>query len=123
MAITQENKTLEYLRFKEGVTFMKIIKELSQDIECALDHAEDCAKKAILYKSDYPTVAQRYYNTVDTYFEIIKNFHDEVTKLIADYRKTEGEPPAPMMAIYNYFHERYINKMAAVKTLQELFKQ
>jgi len=36
----------------------------------------------------------------------IKGLHDAVVTLIEAHRKEKGEPPAPMMAIYNYMHER-----------------
>lgn len=101
---------------------MKIIKELCNDIECKLDCAEGYVKKAIQYKLDYPSVAQRYLNYSNTCLEIMKGLHEEVVSLINSYRKEHGEPPAPMMAIYNYMHERFIEKAAAVKNLQDLFK-
>jgi len=44
-----------------------------------------------------------------------------VVALIEAYKKEKGEPPAPMMAIYNYMHERHINKAAAIKTLQDMY--
>lgn len=102
---------------------MKVIKDVSKDIECALDHAEDAVKKAILLKSDWPTLAQRYFNNSNTYLDLMKGLHDEIVVIINNYRKTEGEPPAPMMAIYNYLHERFIEKAAAIKNLQDLYKQ
>ena len=53
--------------------------------------------------------------------ESIKPQHDAVVALIEGYRKENGEPPAPMMAIYNYMHERHITKAAAIKSLQEMY--
>jgi hypothetical protein len=47
----------------------------------------------------------------------IKGQHDAVVTIIDAYKKEKGEPPAPMMAIYNYLHERHINKAAAIKNL------
>lgn len=102
---------------------MKVIKEVSKDIECALDKAEHYAKQAILYKTDYPTLAQRYINDSATMLDIMNGLHSDIVNIINDYRKTEGEPPAPMQAIYDYMHERFIEKAAAVKNLHDLFKQ
>ena len=102
---------------------MKIIKEVSEDIECILDKAEDYAKKATLYKTDYPEVAQTYYAAASTQLDLMKTFHDKVVNLINDYRKTKGEPPAPMMAVYDYLHERFIENAVAIKNLQELFNK
>ena len=102
---------------------MKIIKEICKDIECALDKAEHYAKQAIILKPDYPSLAQRYLADSSTMMDIMSGLHSEVVTIINDYRKTNGEPPAPMMAIYDYMHERFIEKAAAIKNLQDLFKQ
>ncbi|MBO7079909.1 MAG: hypothetical protein J6W64_08895 [Bacilli bacterium] len=47
----------------------------------------------------------------------IKPEHDAVVALIEGYKKEAGEPPAPMMTIYNYMHGRHINQSAAIKIL------
>ena len=48
--------------------------------------------------------------------------HDEVVDIIADYRKKNGDPPASMMAVYDYLNEKHIEEAAEVKTLQSMFK-
>ena len=101
---------------------MKIIKNMSKDIEYVLDKAEEYAKNAILLKSDYPTIAQRYWTYSGTYLDMMNGLHDEIVNLINIYRKTEGEPPAPMMAVYEYLHERQIAEAAKVKAMQAMFK-
>ena len=103
------------------VMYMKVIKDLSEDIENALDCAEDCIKKAIMYKSEYPIAANAFYNKSIALMNTIKTSHDAVVALIEGYRKEKGEPPAPMMAIYNYMHERHINKSVAIKGLQDMY--
>ena len=100
---------------------MKIIKCLSEDIEKTLDAAEDAIKAAILYKEEYPVASRAFYNKSTTLMDSIKLSHEAVVALIEGYRKEKGEPPAPMMAIYNYMHERHINKAAAIKSLQEMY--
>ena len=101
---------------------MKIIKILSQKIEQELDCAEDYAKMAIQYKDEFPQVARAFYDLSIIRMDNIKTLHDRVVALINDYKSKEGEPPAPMMAIYNYMHDRQINKSVGVKKLQEMFK-
>lgn len=101
---------------------MKIIKCMVQDIECELDMAEDYAKKAIQYKVDYPDVAQGYISASSLHLDLMRNMHEKVVNLITAYRKEKGEPPAPMMAIYEYMHERFINKATAVRALHEMYK-
>jgi len=44
------------------------------------------------------------------------------TQLIASYRKEKGEPPADMLAIYNYVHEKLIDEEKEVKILQQIYK-
>ena len=100
---------------------MKIIKCLSEDIECTLDMAEDEIKKAIMYKEEYPVAAKAFFAKSVALMDSIKASHDAVVSLIEGYKKEKGEPPAPMMAIYNYMHERHINKAAAIKTLQDMY--
>lgn len=102
---------------------MKIIKCLSEDIECILDDAEESIKKAIMYKDDYPLASQAFYNKSLALMEAIKPEHAAVVQLIENYKKEKGEPPAPMTAIYNYMHERHINKAASIKTLQEMYSK
>ena len=102
---------------------MQIIKDLSESIECALDMAADDMKKAILSKDEYPVASRAFYNESTVLMDSIKLKHDAVVALIEGYKKEKGEPPAPMMAIYNYTHEKHINKAAAVKALQDLYSK
>ena len=55
--------------------------------------------------------------------EHVNLLHDAVAGMIAEYRKTSGEPPAAMQAVYNYLHDKQIKKAAKVKALQEMYKQ
>ena len=100
---------------------MKIIKCLSEVIENTLDMAEEDIKKAMMYKIDYPIAAKALYTQSISLMNDIKDLHEAVVTLIEGYRKEKGEPPEPMMAVYNYMHERHINKTAAIKTLQDMY--
>lgn len=102
---------------------MKVIKCLSENIECVLDMAEENIKKAVMYKEEFPVAAKAFYNQSVTLMDSIKGLHDAVVAIITDYKKEKGEPPAPMMAIYNYMHERHTNKAAAIKALQDMYNK
>lgn len=102
---------------------MKIIKCLCEDMENTLDVAEDDIKKAIMYKEEYPVAAKAFYTKSMMLMDSIKPQHDAVTALISEYRKEKGEPPEGMMAVYNYMHERHINKAAAIKALQDMYSK
>lgn len=49
--------------------------------------------------------------------------HSQVAKLIDQYRKTAGEPPIAMMAVYDYLHEKAIGETKEVKVLQQMYSE
>lgn len=85
---------------------MKVIKCMSEDIEKTMDLAEANVKNAIEYKESYPIAAKAFYTKSVNLMESIRGMHDGVVSIIKSYREEKGEPPAPMMAVYNYLHER-----------------
>ena len=42
---------------------------------------------------------------------------------ISQYRKEKGEPPAAMMAVYEYLHKQQIGKAAEAKAMQSLYQE
>ena len=100
---------------------MQVIKCLSENIEKTLDMAEENIKKAVTYKEEFPAAAKAFYNQSVLLMDSIKGQHEAVVALIDGYRKEKGEPPAPMMAIYNYMHERQMNQAAGIKAMQDMY--
>ena len=41
---------------------------------------------------------------------------------IAKHRAEKGEPPAEMMAVWNYIHEKNMAKAAEIRVKQNMFK-
>ena len=101
---------------------MVVISNISDTIESLLDRAEEHIEYAHSIKDSYPAIAQAYYNLSLSEIGAIGGFHEQVTKLIEDYRKANGEPPERMMGRYEYIHEKHIQKANKVKVLQGLFK-
>ena len=102
---------------------MKIIKELSEMIEDELEGAENYAKQAIHLKADYPGLAGTLYEISTQEVRHVNMLHDEVVKLIKAHRETHGEPPAVMMAIYDWQHNRQIEELKEIKILQSQFRE
>lgn len=95
---------------------MKVIAKLIDMMHDELEGAEEYAMCALKYKSEHPKLAQRLNELAGVELQHLKILHSEVERLIEDYRSKEGEPPADMLAVYNYEHEKMIKEAAKVKT-------
>ena len=102
---------------------MKIIERLSNKIKEELHDACDYVKFAIEVKTDYPELSRTLYNISIQEMEHKNMLHNEVTEIIKKYRETNGEPPADMLAVYDYLHKQQIDKALEVKTLQTMYKE
>ena len=102
---------------------MKIIDELQKHIEEEIEDATNYAKKAVEYKDTYPETAELYFKLSGEEQNHMNALHKEVVRLIEKYRREKGEPPADMMAIYNYLHQREIEKAEKVCVLQNMYKR
>ena len=102
---------------------MKDIEQLSDKIEDELNDAEEYVRLALEKKElDKPTA--------DTYLvlsaEEMKHanmLHDRVVAKIEEYRKAHGDPPADMMARYEYLHKKHIKHATNIKLMQAMYKE
>lgn len=101
---------------------MKMIKHLSEMIEEELEGAEHYAKCSLKDKEDNPGLAKTFYEISVQEMEHVTRLHAEVVKIIEAYRKEHGDPPEAMLAVYEYVHEKQINKSNMVKMLQSQYK-
>ena len=102
---------------------MKVIQRLAEEIEDELKGAKCYIKMALEYKSEYPDLSKTLYNISTQEMEHVKMLHDCVVDIIKDYREEHGEPPADMLAVYEYVHKSQIDKSAYIKTLQTMYKE
>ena len=101
---------------------MKIIQKLVDLIDDKIHDVENYAKLAIEVKATNPGLAQVFYNISAQEEQHQAMLHSEVVKLIENHRKTKGEPPAAMMAIYDHEHKKYIKHLAEARRYQEIYK-
>ena len=101
---------------------MEIIKTLSEMISEEIRDADKYAGMALKYKDENAPLADTFYRLSTEEMQHMAMLHDQVTRIIEQYRRDSGDPPAPMMAVYNYLHEKQIEDAAAVKAKQAMFK-
>ena len=102
---------------------MKIIKVLSEKIKEELHDARESVNMAIEYKETFPELSRTLYTLSTQEMEHMNMLHNEVAAIIQKWRAENGEPPADMMAVYNYLHEEQIEKSLEVKLLQAMYKE
>ena len=102
---------------------MKIIKVMSEKIKEELKDAEAYIDLATEWKKDQPEAAGLFAELSAEEMGHVDKLHKGVTELITAYRQTNGEPPAGMMAIYDYLHEQQIEKAEEVKRLQAMYRE
>lgn len=102
---------------------MEIIKILSKKISDEIEDAREYAKMANEYRETYPETARTLYGISIEEMDHMSRIHNAVANIIENYRKKNGEPPADMMAVYEYLHREWIDRAAEVKILQAMYKE
>ena len=91
-------------------------------IDSEIHDAEVYAKCALKYKESDPTLAKLFYDLSVEEMRHMDLLHGEVVRQIEQYRKVKDDPPASMQAIYNYLHEKQIDKAKGVKSCQSMYR-
>ena len=102
---------------------MKVIKKLSEHIGEEIKDARAYAMWALEVKDENRSLANVLYSLSLGETAHMNALHDEVVKIIETYRKEHGEPPAAMMAVYDYLHQKHIEDAAEVRELQAMYRE
>ena len=102
---------------------MEIIQNLSDMIEDEIDDAGKYAECAVRMKKDKPSLAETFYRIANEELVHMTLLHGQVSALIEDYRKNNGEPPSDMLRLYNILHKKHIEDVASVKGMLLLYKE
>ena len=102
---------------------MKLIRDLEERIHDEIGDIKWYAKKAAELKAAHPTLAQVLYNISTQEDGHQAAIHNEVVKIIEEHRRHHGEPPAAMMAVYEYLHKKAIDELAEARMYQDVYKK
>ena len=101
---------------------MKIIQKLSDYIEDELCDAKKYATEAVKCKTEYPELSKLFYDLSGEEMGHMERLHKAVVGMIEKYRREHGEPPENMMAVYDYLHEKQIEKATEVRMIQDMYR-
>lgn len=95
---------------------------MSDYIEDEIDDSCKYAKLALEWKEKRRALADVFYNLSLQEMQHMQILHNEVVKLIDEYRSQKGEPPEGMLAVYDYLHKKQIEHAEEAKRYQSMYK-
>ena len=102
---------------------MKIIKIIAEKIAEEINDADEYINLATEWKAEQPDAVKVFYELSTQEIRHADMLHEVVTKLITEYRETKGEPPVPMLTLYDYLHGQHIENAMRVKVKQKMYEE
>ena len=96
---------------------MKEIMQLVERMKEELEDAKTYVDLAIEHKGENNGLFTLYLDLANQETRHMEMLHDKAVEAIAAYRREHGEPPAAMLAVWDYEHKRLMHKAAKVRTM------
>ena len=96
---------------------MRMIKKLAGQIEEEIDDAMKYARCAASHKDSDPELSRMWAELSEQELKHMNRLHDAVVTLIDRVRNEGAEVPVGMMEMYEYIHERNIERAAEVRMI------
>ena len=101
---------------------MKIIETLSEHIEEEIHDAKCYANLSLKVKDEYPELARTLHTLSEEEMSHMTRLHEQVVRIIEEYREKHGDPPPAMMAVYEYLHKKHVDKAAEARAVMAMYK-
>ena len=94
---------------------MQIIAKLAELISEELEDAERYADLACKTRAAHPKLANTFIDLAEQELGHSRMLHAEAARLIEEVKERDGEPPAGMLAVYEYEHGKLIKHAATIR--------
>lgn len=101
---------------------MRVIQEIIENMDEELEAAGHYADLALKHRDEDKVLANSYWNMSLMEMKHYDDLHTHVVRIINAYREKHGDPPAEMKAVYDWEHQKAINKAKEIKVVQEMYK-
>lgn len=101
---------------------MKTIEKLSEMMEEEMHDAEKYIECAMKWKEEDVLLAKMYSDLSADELKHALMLHESAKRLIAEWKQKGNEVPEKMQAIYDYLHEKHMEKYNKIKVAQAMFK-
>lgn len=102
---------------------MKKIKCLVENIGEEVEDAEKYAKEAMRMKTEDLELSKVYAELARQELGHADTLHNQAVRIIKAHKATGAETPASMQAIWEWEHEKIMDKTARIKLMLEMLKQ
>lgn len=110
------------IKLNRGMTKLKEIKDIVEDIREELDGAKHYAEKAVRFKGMDSARMNAYADMARQELAHVDNLHKMAVKLIEAQRASGASVPASMQVVWDWEHENMMDKAARIRMLLEMAK-